>query len=343
MAATYLRFGQPMSAKPYLDYARKTYKQQNMSEIGSRLLLETTSLDYARAIGNWKRAYQHLATVRELEKSQFVADRDGAVSRLSVEYKTEKNEALLKTQRDELALRADNLRLNQQFLIILLGALVLAGGFSVVFFRLNQKNQRISRQNVALVKEQNHRVKNNLQVVSGLLLLQSYRLTDPVIKQALEETQLRVETMSVLHRRLYDGAASVTVNVETFIPELIEMGLQTFGYGPLQPVYDLTPGEVPAKQALPLGLILTTNACKCAFPGNARSAFRVSYRQTGKQISVEVADNGPGFATPPNADGLIQSSTSFGLLLIQMQVEQLRGSARFSSANGAIFQLTFPV
>jgi len=275
LASAYLRFGQPDLAKPYLIYAQQTYKQQNLSAIGARLMLEQTSLDYYRAVGNWPLAYQQLETLRELEKSQFAADRDGAVSRLNVEYETEKREAQLRNQQTQLALQAQKDRVQQVLLLAFAVLLVGAAGTSVVFYRLNRKNQRISRQNAELVKEQNHRVKNNLQAVSSLLNLQSDRLTDRAAKRAVEETQLRVETMSLLHRRLYDGDRAMTLNLAVFVSELVTMGIDMFGYTDVNTIYNLPPLAITADQALPIGLIVTglvTNACKYAFPTIIRLA-----------------------------------------------------------------------
>ena len=78
-------------------------------------------------------------------------------------------------------------------------------GLSIAFYRISVKNHRLSESNALLVREQNHRVKNNLQLVSSLLNLQLNRLTDDATKNVLEETQLRIEVMSVLQRTLYTG------------------------------------------------------------------------------------------------------------------------------------------
>jgi len=342
LASAYLRFGQPDLAKPYLIYAQQTYKQQNLSAIGARLMLEQTSLDYYRAVGNWPLAYQQLETLRELEKSQFAADRDGAVSRLNVEYETEKREAQLRNQQTQLALQAQKDRVQQVLLLAFAVLLVGAAGTSVVFYRLNRKNQRISRQNAELVKEQNHRVKNNLQAVSSLLNLQSDRLTDRAAKRAVEETQLRVETMSLLHRRLYDGDRAMTLNLAVFVPELVTMGIDMFGYTDVNTIYNLPPLAITADQALPIGLIVTelvTNACKYAFPDNDTPCLTVAGHQKGQQLTLVISDNGLGLHT----GRITQPDGGFGMQLIAIQVAQLDGVSQFSTDSGTRFTMTFTI
>ncbi|MFD2936407.1 sensor histidine kinase [Spirosoma flavum] len=217
---------------------------------------------------------------------------------------------------------------------------------SIVFFRLYRKNQCIGATNAELVKEQNHRVKNNLQIVSSLLSLQANRLTDESAKNAVAEGQLRVEAMAILHRQLYDGDQLAMINPAEFIPELVDMVLQTFGYTHVRLVYDIDAFVLPADSALPVSLILnelTTNACKYAFPDHPDPVFHVSCRQKKNQIDLLVADNGPGMLPQFPIDARSTSSTSFGMRLIQMQVDQLRGMYTFAKQTGTVFTLTFTV
>ncbi|TAE31742.1 MAG: sensor histidine kinase [Cytophagales bacterium] len=344
LAEGWLGLGQPKQAKPYIDRAKQIYTKQNMSDYSSRLHIEAVFLNYYQAMNDWKGAFNQLERVRTLEQSQYSADRDGAVTRLSVEYETEKKEALLKAQKQELALQTENQRVQNWFLWAVSALLLVAGGMSVVFYRLSRKNKRISLQNAELVREQNHRVKNNLQTMSNLLTLQANRLTDVAAKKAVAESQLRIETMAVLQRQLYDGNQLARVDLAEFIPELVGMVLQAFGYEAIEPDYSLSPTNVSADQAMPVALILselTTNACKYAFPDHPNPLFRVSCQQRGNQIIVAVADNGPGLHPLIEQDVMVKTRTSFGMKLIQTQVDQLRGTGQFSTDEGTQFTLSF--
>ncbi len=344
LAEGWLGLGQPKQAKPYIDRAKQIYTKQNLSDISARLHIEAVFLNYYQAMNDWKGAFNQLERVRTLEQSQYSADREGAVSRLSVEYETAKKEALLKTQTQKITLQTENQRVQQWFLWAVSALLLVAGGMSVVFYRLSRKNKRISLQNAELVREQNHRVKNNLQTMSNLLTLQANRLTDATAKKAVADSQLRIETMAMLQRQLYDGDKLARVDLADFIPELVRMVLQASGFETVEPVYTLSPTEVSADQAMPVALILselTSNACKYAFPDHPNPLFRVSCRQRGNQITLTVADNGPGLHPPMEQDVMVKTRTSFGMKLIQTQVQQLRGTGQLITDAGTQFTLSF--
>ncbi len=407
LASAYLTLGQPKAAHRLLMQVRQLYTDQHHNEFDTRQQNEEVTQAYYAAIGNWKQAYLHQNRLHQIEKSGLIADRNGAISRLSVEFETRKREARLQAQQRELALDTAKMR-TQQWLLIALGVL-LSGTvvLSAVFFRLYRQNKRIGRRNAELVQEQNHRVKNNLQVVSSLLSLQSKRLTDAAARKAVEESRLRVQSMAILHRRLYDGANLAQVNVGEFIRELVEGVLTAYGFPFAETQFTIDAISLVADKAVPLGLILnelTTNACKYAFVNNDNPCLSITFRQQANKIHMTVSDNGPGLDGPGlEGFGLEQSDTSdsgpeqsdslgpglervraplnrsvsagplrikslldrsgekgagraqsvatratatgssFGMQLIQAQVDQLSGTSRFVSANGTVFTLTFTV
>lgn len=392
LSAAYTMAGRDPLAFRTLQNAEQFYNSHKLSEYDIRLLLERTYVNYHKAKGQWKLAFEHARKLAALEKNQLLADNDGAITRLNIEYETGKKEALLKAQKRELALRLETLTTQQRFTVVTLLLLVIAAGMSLVFFRLNLKNQGISRRNEELVKEQNHRVKNNLQVVSSLLSLQSKRLTDEAAKTAVEESRLRVQSMAILHQRLYDGGKLAEANLDDFIREVVIGVLRAYGYAAVQPRFAIDNITLPADKAVPLGLILnelTTNACKYAFPDNDNPEFSVTCHRKATKIEFTVTDNGPGLDGPgPSSPGLadddestdyqtigsrtiesrtIESRTinasaidraglsetvkspamlpvSFGLQLIQAQVEQLGGSSTFTTGikgRGVVFTLDF--
>ena len=345
MADMYLNMNKPERAWQLLRRADRLLAQSPFANSqADRVWLEKGYRGYYLNVGDWHRAYEHSEKIHEQERNNYITDRDGAVTRLGVEYETEKKEVQLKAQQKELALRTENLHIQERFIWATSALLLVTAGMSLIFFRLYRKNQRISAHNATLVNEQNHRVKNNLQVVSSLLSLQANRLADEAARKAVEESQLRVEAMAILHRRLYDGQELGHVNVAEFIPELVETVFQTYGYYQARLVYDLPAARLPADYALPIGLILNelaSNACKYAFPDHADPFFRVDYQQSKKQVTLRVTDNGPGMHLPSSSEEALKRSTRFGLRLIQMQVDQLRGTHAFANQEGTLFTLHF--
>lgn len=341
MAHMYLLMEKPSQALSILQKADRFLRNSAFKNgHGDWWNLESGYRDYYVSVGDWQKAYEHAEKLHDLERNSYLSDRDGAVSRLSVEYETEKKEALLKAQQKELGLRIENLRVNQRFVWALSALLLLVLGASVVFYQLYRKNQRIGQRNAQLVKEQNHRVKNNLQVVSSLLNLQMNRVNDESVKKVLEESQLRIETMAILHRRLYDTDTLMQVNLDEFIPELVDSVIQACGCAEVQPVYAIESIVLPAERALLVGLILNelaTNACKYAFPDHASPVFRISCHQSNQRIQLFVSDNGPGL----DSATFDAKSQSFGIRLIQMLSRQLHGTYQFANQNGTQFSLEF--
>lgn len=343
MAGIYLKMDMPKNAWWAIKEAETLLHNSPFKDaITDQIPLERLFRDYYVKTGDWQKAYEHGERLNGMEHNNYISDRDGAVTRLSIEYETDKKEARLKSQQLELALNAKNLRTQRQFLLALGALLILAIVAGGSFYWLYRKNWRISRKNAELIREQNHRVKNNLQVVSSLLSLQSNRLTDKQARQAVEESQLRVEAMAILHRNLYDGEGLISIDMKEFIPQLVEGVLQTYGFNTVKTHFAIDLLELSAGQALPVGLIvneLTTNACKYAFSKVAHPEIRISCFKDKNRIVLKVADNGPGID-----ESILSSkstSNSFGLRLVRIQVEQLYGSFQFKNEDGAVFQMQF--
>ncbi|MFC5413175.1 sensor histidine kinase [Larkinella bovis] len=343
LASVYTTLNRPNQAWSLLREAQQLSESSQVQEHIQLQLLEQTYIAYYQNAHNWKRAFEHAQKLAKLEKNVLMADREGAVSRLNVEYDLEKKENLLKTQKKELILRSKILTIQQWFIGAVLVLVAVSGTLCVFFFRLNRKYKRISDQNVVLVKEQNHRVKNNLQVISSLLSLQSNRLEDATARKAVEESKLRVSAMAILHRRLYDGDKLATVKLAEFITELVESVLLTFGFSTAEIEYTIDPIELPADQAMPIGLIvneLITNTCKYAFMNHPNPVLQISCCQQANRIVLSVSDNGPGFL-PSFQNEKVSSVRTFGLRLIQMQVEQLQGVYQFTAHAGSQFRMEF--
>ena len=298
---------------------------------------------YYEQIGNYKKAIENEREYTALERQIIHADREGVVSRLSIEYETEKKEVELKAKQRELQLSQQSQQNQQRFVGILAILLVGALTASIAFYRISVKNQRLSESNALLVHEQNHRVKNNLQLVSSLLNLQLNRLNDDATKNVLEETQLRIEVMSTLQRTLYSGQTLGEVNLHDFLNEIIKIGLQTFGYEHLQTQTHIDSSlHLPIDHAMRIGLIvneLLTNACKYAFPDHPNPQWTLSCHQANRLWTLQVADNGPGFIPPQP----ITRKSSFGMRLIQLQAEQLYANFGFEIKKGSLFQMKFKI
>lgn len=342
LAGAQHRFGQVAAAEATYRQAERIRAKFPFEKYLSNVELLISISRYSAATQRWQDAYQYLRQAHDAEIAELQQDRNGAVARLNVAYETEKKEALIQTQRQTLTLQQATQTAQRRLLWALAVFLTGTIAASVVFFRLSRKNKRISERNSELVREQNHRVKNNLQVLSSLLNLQANRLSDPLAKAAIEESQLRVETMAILQRRLHDGEELVTLQAQDFVLEISEMVLNTFGLGDIiTTTAHIDPMSLTADDSLRVGLILNellTNACKYAFADHDTPQLRIAFSKVQKQYYFELQDNGPGITL--DAHGR-PAKHSFGMRLIELQVAQLDGSYQFDNQQGTKFLMFF--
>ena len=194
-----------------------------------------------------------------------------------------------------------------------------------------------------LLKEIHHRVKNNLQVVSSLLSLQSNTVDNAQTRKLLRESQDRIHAMALVHERLYRSNDFAGIDVKGYLSDLVEHLRTSYRTERLGVTVDCDQVFVSLDTAIPLGLIvseLVTNAFKHGFPNGASGLVKVTARATGTSACMLVVeDNGTGMPT-----GLaVGTTSSLGLHLVNILVEQIEGQVTVKNDNGAHFAITFPL
>ncbi len=193
-----------------------------------------------------------------------------------------------------------------------------------------------------LLREVHHRVKNNLQVISSLLSLQAGQVSSPTVVAALEESRARVQTMALIHERLYRSSRFGSIELAPHVRELLAMLAQTAEarrYVTLD--CDVDDVELDLDTAIPLGLVLTelvSNAYKHAFPDGRPGHLVVRARALPEGLEVTVADDGVGL--PPEFS--TETSGSLGLRIVRTLVRQVRGEVEFRSGPGTAVHLRLP-
>ena len=197
-----------------------------------------------------------------------------------------------------------------------------------------------------LLQEIHHRVKNNLQVISGLLSFQQQRATDPEVVAQFQQSRNRVEAIALVHERLYQSENLHEINFASYVRELTDYIMQSFGADAAKVQLTVTGSgfSVNVEKAVPCALILNelvSNSMKHAFPGGRRGAIRIELGEeaTAGLLTIRVSDDGVGL--PPYASrGNVHS---LGLRLIHRLADQLQGKVEtLNPPEGAAFQLTFP-
>jgi two-component sensor histidine kinase/DNA-binding response OmpR family regulator len=206
--------------------------------------------------------------------------------------------------------------------------------------------QAALREKESLLRELFHRVKNNLQVVSSLLSLQSEALTDEQAREMFREGRHRIHSMALIHERLYQAKDLARIDIEQYVHDLASELFFAYGVSAerVRLAVDInTDGAiVDIEKAVPLGLIineLLTNALKYAFPDGRAGEMTVRIESApGNMLKLTVADDGVGL--PAGID--VNDPATLGLQLVSTLAEQLRGSLEARPQPGAAFTITFP-
>jgi len=208
----------------------------------------------------------------------------------------------------------------------------------------SEQAMRLSlREKEVLLKEIHHRVKNNLQVISSLLNLQARYLTDPAAREIFNESQNRVQSIALVHEKLYQSPDLSHVNFSEYTAALLDNLFDNYnapGRG-ISKAIDVGGVRLTIDVAIPCGLIvneLVTNALKHAFPDGREGKVRVVLTEEGENLSLAVEDDGVGM--PETVDP--RNTGSLGLDLVFTFAEQLDARVEVERQGGTTFRFRFP-
>ncbi len=193
-----------------------------------------------------------------------------------------------------------------------------------------------------LLKEIHHRVKNNLQVISSILNLQSSFVTDPNTLNVLLESRNRIRSMAIIHENLYQTKNFSSIDFAGYIKNLV-INIESLFHSndkKIDIIFDLDSTNLSLDQAVPSGLILNeliTNVFKYAFINNNDNQLFISLKNTNDIIQFTVKDNGIGLPIDMNIDEL----DSLGLQLVVTLCDQLDATLSYKVDNGTEFLITF--
>ncbi len=195
-----------------------------------------------------------------------------------------------------------------------------------------------------LIKEIHHRVKNNLEVISSLLELQSEGIDDAKAKAAVLEGQSRVQSIALIHHKLYRTDDVSSVEFKSFANDLFKQVSGVFKKATTEIDFKIHADEtqIPIDAAVPIGLILNellTNTFKYAVSDAKTNTISIQLQpgMDGHQSKIIYADNGPGM--PEHFD--LSKSNSLGMKVIQLLTKQLGGTLNFYNDNGSVFEIPF--
>ncbi|WP_221392972.1 histidine kinase dimerization/phosphoacceptor domain -containing protein [Dyadobacter sp. NIV53] len=333
--------------------------------------LWTAKLDSTR--GDYLAAFENYRKFSTLKDSVFNDNKTRQLIQLEIIYDVEKKNDNIHFLTKQSVLQKNSLKqanMIQNITNVSIVLLLIIIALLIYGYRLTQKNNKkitakqdeINLKNISLgrlltekewlIKEIHHRVKNNLHMVAGLLDSQSEYLKGAEARMAVADSQHRIQSMSMIHQRLYQTENLSSIDMSAYIHEMVHYLKDSFDSdGRILFNLEIDRVEMNISHSVPLGLILNeaiTNAIKYAFPGNAFPGNAFRERKEGlisitlKEVEPDrftliIADNGIGLR--PDFD--IKQTNSFGWTLIQGLTDDISGQLNIHNDKGTVVQINF--
>lgn len=355
LGAVYGKIGQYKDGESNLLKAIDIFKKHQSLEHLTKSLAAIKTL-YAKW-GKFQEAFLYGEEFQKANDSLFNATKDERMLETIKKYDLEKKEqqiSLLNSQNELKDLKIKKSEEEAVFYGLGILGLAVLGGIGFYLYQVKKKtSEELSQKNAiitealhekeVLMQEIHHRVKNNLQVVSSLLSIQSRHLTDNQAIEAIKEGQNRVKTMGLIHQSLYQENDFRGVNMKNYISKLAKNLFNSYNIQPekIQLKTEINELNLDIDTVVPLGLIineLVTNALKYAFPNDKKGTILLRANLENERFILQVSDNGIGLP-----EGFsIEKSSSMGYQLIQNFVNKLSAKLTVRAENGTFIEIAIP-
>lgn len=271
-------------------------------------------------------------------------DKAKSVAEMQTRYESLKKEDRIALLEKEGLLQIVELERRQTLILSMALAMILIL-IIVVLIYYNLRTVRKNKVHIELLlKELHHRVKNNLQILSSLLSLQSQQLTDDHAIKAVKSSESRINAMALIHRKLYTVDQNRTIDIKEYITELIQYLVYSYGYHEKNFKLDLeiTEINIDVDKAIPLGLILNeliSNAFKHAYQNQPNPSLIINLAYPdAHELDICIRDNGAGMQA---VDG--KQRKTFGMKIVSTLIKELKGNLDVKSDNGTTYHLQIPI
>lgn len=347
LAQAHRQFGGLPKAESLLKEAAAITDTLEVLPLRSEISLEYSEV--LETLGKYEASLIQLKIHKELQDSILNQDRISAIEEMKTRFETEKKESEIAQLSNEMELASVREKQQNVIMYAVIAVSVLLIVLVVIVLRNNRSKQRVNQvlakkntENEALLREIHHRVKNNLQVISSLLNLQSSSLSDEAALDAIKEGQNRVKSIALIHQKLYQTDDLSKVNFKEYVDQLIShlaSAMQPRGKSIEKEV--ISDGiELDIDTAVPLGLIineLVTNSYKYAFEKQDIGRIQIRLERLDGDYHLTYQDNGIGF--PEGFD--LKKSKSLGMKLISILTRQLRGTINWRNEVGVHINIQF--
>ncbi len=321
-------------AKEYL--AEAELLTQKYDDINLRSRRNRAAATLFSEIGDYKKAFEYQILFQANNDSITNQERLRITSDLEQKYQAEQRENEIST----LKLEQVNARNQRNVTLLALALIIGVTVLLLILYRVKSRSATAIAKSLdekeTLLKEIHHRVKNNLQVVSSLLSMQSRFITDKNALGAVNEGQTRVESMALIHQKLYQENNLSGVNAREYIEDLAEILKQSYETDTdIDFDYKVEELIIDVDTIIPIGLILNElicNSLKHAFPDKEEGNITIELKEETNKLRLEVSDNGIG--SEINA-----TEKSFGMVLIDSLAMKLKASLNVETKEGTSVRL----
>lgn len=332
------------------------YKKEGDYDSAERTLLEAFTMAEASGLKEQIRDFSKMLVTLYKERNNFKSAlnyqeiyqtyQDSLVNKANIK-KVEQLKANYEIDKRETEIeRINDISTNRKNIALGLSAGVIV--FAVLAFLLYKVRNKIKSANKSLVKQKeeitlkekekglllrelNHRVKNNLQMVSSLLNLQSNTIDEDSTRELIATGKNRVEALSLVHRKLYQEGLETKIEVKPYVEELVLNLLHGYALN-IEPEFSIDAVDIDVDKAIPLALIineLVTNTIKHAYNNIDSPELKIVIKKHEETLDLEVIDNGKGYNKSDS-----EKTNSLGLKLISSLVQQLKGTYKTIFENG---------
>jgi two-component sensor histidine kinase len=342
LARLYALQGKFTEAIPYITRSEKVVR-----EIGAlNLLAEILELKIAalKFYGKYAAALQYAGELKAIRDSIFRIEKLEAMFSIQARYESEQKEQEISFLSAKSEAAETNVKAQQRWIMSLSIGIILLAIIAGLIFLLLRVTKNGKRHAETLLEELHHRMKNNLQILSGLLTLHSQELKDEKAIEVVKESESRVNAMALIHKKLYNTKEHRSIDLQDYMNELVNFLIHSYGFsaGALKVKLEIAPIHLDVDKAIPLGLImneLLSNSFKHAFIDHSHPELTVRISQQKNDLIVNVADNGnyKDFTTSSSV------SDSFGMKMVTLLTRDLRGTLEVSKVAGTSFHLNIPI
>jgi PAS domain S-box-containing protein len=211
--------------------------------------------------------------------------------------------------------------------------------------KMEEKIGQSLKEKEVLLREIHHRVKNNMQVISSLISMQSRNVPDESIRVLFRDSQNRIQSIALVHEQLYRSDNLYQIEYGGYLKKMFNPLFESYKTDPQKVAMHIEAHDImiSIEKAVPCSLIvneLISNSLKHAFPGDRKGEIHIGFKldiETGNYV-LDYRDNGVGI--PPGKD--LQKTGSLGMQLIYGLTQQLSGTITLETGEGAHFVIVFP-